>query len=70
VYLYKNSPKGIKSRLLSHETGRLFLETREAHQYTQPLLHPMYIPPHLARTHIHAHPAIFDFYVHIFTFAT
>lgn len=30
----------------------------------------MYIPPHLARTHIHAHPAIFDFYVHIFTFAT
>lgn len=29
-----------ESRLLSHETPQLFLETREAHQYTKPLLHP------------------------------
>ena len=59
-----------ESRLLSHETPQLFLETREAHQYTKPLFPPMYIPPHLARTHTRAHPAIFDFYVHIFTFST
>ena len=66
-----NNPlKAIESRLLSHETRRQFWETREAHQYTQPLFHPMYILPHLARTHTRAHPAIFDFYVHLFTFPT
>ena len=59
-----------ESRLLSHAPPQLFLETREAHQYTQPLLHPMYIPPHLARAHTRARPAIFDFYVHLFTFTT
>lgn len=30
----------------------------------------MYIPPNLARAYTHAHPAIFDFYVHLFTFST
>ena len=38
--IFKNSPKAFESRLLSHETPQLFLETGEAHQYTQPLLHP------------------------------
>lgn len=36
-----------ENRLLSHETPQLFLETREAHQYTKPLLQSMYIPPPL-----------------------
>ena len=62
--------KRLENRLLSHATSQLFLETREAHQYTRRLLYPMYIPPHLARAHIRAHPAIFDFCVHLFTFDT
>lgn len=57
----------LENRLLSHETPQLFLETREAHQYTQQLLYPMYIPPHLARTHTRAHQAIFELCIHLFT---
>ena len=53
-----------ESRLLSHETPQLFLETREAHQYTKVLFQPMYIR-HLSRVRIHAR--IRRFWTFVFT---
>ena len=53
-----------ENRLLSHETPQLFWETREAHQYTKALFHPMYIR-HLSRVRIHAR--IRRFWTFVFT---
>ena len=53
-----------ESRLLSHETPQLFLETREAHQYTKPLFPPMYIP-HIS--HVRTHVRIRRFWTFVFT---
>lgn len=52
----------LENRLLSHETRRLFTETREAHQYTKLLLHPTYIPP-LSRVRARARVRWFSTYV-------
>ena len=53
-----------ESRLLSHETPQLFLEIREAHQYTKVLFHPMYIR-HLSRVRTRAR--IRRFWTFVFT---
>lgn len=52
----------MENRLLSHETRRLFTETREAHQYTKLLLHPTYIPP-LSRVRARARVRRFSTFV-------
>ena len=58
----KIRPKVFESRLLSHETGRLFKKTREAHQYTRLLLPPCTFR-HLSRGRIHARIRRFSTFV-------
>lgn len=53
-----------ENRRLSHETPQLFWETREAHQYTKALFHPMYIR-HLSRVRTRAR--IRQFWTFVFT---
>lgn len=52
-----------ESRLLSHETPQLFLETREAHQYAKVLFHPCTF----ATSRACAHARIRRFWTFVFT---
>ena len=54
--------KRLENRLLSHETGQLFIETREAHQYTKPPFSPCTFR-HLSRVRTHARIRRFSTFV-------